>query len=109
HNFLDESGGICYCGKIGCVETVLSGPALQQYYTSLTGNKLKLQEIVNRQRNGDPAAIKTIDRLLHFFGKAVSVVTNIIDPDVIVVGGGVGNIDVLYEKGKESLQKFIFN
>lgn len=109
HNFLDDSGGMCYCGKIGCVETVLSGPALQQYYTSLTGEKIKLQEIVSRNSKGEASAIKTMDRLVHFFGKAVSVVTNILDPDVIVVGGGVGNIDLIYEKGKQSLENFIFN
>ena len=53
--------------------------------------------------------MKTMDRLVHFFGKAISVVVNILDPDVIVVGGGVGNIDLLYEKGERSLREFIFN
>ena len=110
HNFLDESGGPCYCGKTGCVEKVLSGPALQDYYASLTGKKLSLKEIVDRANdNGDEAASKTMERLLHFFGKAISVVTDILDPDVYVVGGGVGNIDLLYQKGTASLQKFIFN
>lgn len=109
HNFLDESGGMCYCGKVGCVETVLSGPALQKFYTSLTGEKLTLQEIVKRSLLGDNAAAQTMDRLVHFFGKAVAVVANILDPDVIVVGGGVGNIDLIYEKGAQSLQNFIFN
>jgi fructokinase len=50
-----------------------------------------------------------MDRLFYFFGKAVSVVTNLLDPDVIVIGGGVGNIDLLYEKGSKSLEQFIFN
>jgi fructokinase len=109
HNFLDESGGMCYCGKVGCVETVLSGPALQKYYTTLTGEKIRLQDIVTRHYKGEPAATKTMDRLVYFFGKAIAVVTNILDPDAIVVGGGVGNIDVIYEKGRESLQNFIFN
>jgi predicted NBD/HSP70 family sugar kinase len=110
HNFLDESGGPCYCGKTGCVEKILSGPALQDYYTSLTGKKLSLKEIVDRaSRNEDEAASKTVERLMHFFGKAISVVTDILDPDVYVVGGGVGNIDLLYQKGTASLQKFIFN
>ena len=109
HNFLDESGGMCYCGKVGCVETVLSGPGLQKYYTQLTGEHIKLQDIVARYNMGEDAAVKTITRLVHFFAKAVSVVTNIIDPDVIVVGGGVGNVDAIYQKGKQSLQEFIFN
>src|SRR5215831_461374 len=110
HNFLDESGGPCYCGKTGCVETVLSGPGLQRYYESLTGNKLTLKEIVTHYRQGnDAAATKTIDRLNYFFGKAVSVVINLLDPDVIVVGGGVGNIDTIYQEGLASVRQHIFN
>jgi len=110
HNFLDESGGPCYCGKTGCVETVISGPALERYYASLTGNKIRLKEIVARHtQQSDDAASQTIQRLAHFFGKAISVVTNLLDPDVFVIGGGVGNIDVIYKEGRESLRKFIFN
>jgi predicted NBD/HSP70 family sugar kinase len=109
HNFLDESGGPCYCGKTGCVETVLSGPGLQRYYHSLTGEQISLKEIVQKQQQGQEAAVKTIERLNHFFGKAVSVITNILDPDIIVVGGGVGNIDSIYTEGYASLRQFIFN
>ncbi|MBO9570711.1 MAG: ROK family protein [Chitinophagaceae bacterium] len=109
HNFLDESGGPCYCGKSGCVEKVLSGPGLQNYYYSLTNEKATLKEIVARYEKGEDAAKKTIERLVHFFGKAVSVVTNLLDPDVIVIGGGVGNVDILYSEGPKALGKFIFN
>ena len=110
HNYLDESGGACYCGKTGCVETVISGPATERYYKSLTGQSLKLKEIVARHNDGsDEAATRTIQRLCHFFGKAVSVLTNLLDPDVIVVGGGVGNIDLLYSTGLQELGRFIFN
>lgn len=110
HNFLDESGGPCYCGQTGCVETVLSGPGLQRYYKSVTGSMLSLKDIVAHSLQGnDQAAIKTIERLNHYFGKAVSVIVNSLDPDVIVIGGGVGNIDTIYTAGVESLKKFIFN
>ena len=110
HNYLDDSGGACYCGKTGCVETIISGPALQRFYASITRNNITLKEIVARyQQNTDEAAAQTIQRLCHFFGKAVSVVTNLLDPDVIVIGGGVGNIDALYTEGIESLKEFIFN
>jgi fructokinase len=109
HNFLDESGGLCYCGKIGCVETVISGPATERYYEKLTGQKIKLKEISKRYKEGDAAAKQTIERLCDFFGKAVSVVVDILDPDVLVIGGGVGNIDALYTDGVEALKKYIFN
>ncbi len=108
HNFLDESGGICYCGKTGCVETMLSGPALERYYTHLTGEKIKLKEIASRTAT-DHAAAETMARLHHYFGKALSVVTNLLDPDVIIIGGGVGNIDSIYTEGMQSLREFIFN
>lgn len=110
HNFLDESGGPCYCGKTGCVEKVLAGPSLQKYYHSIAGHEANLKQIVEAYRNSsDENATKTIERLCHYFGKAVSVVINILDPDVIVVGGGVGNIDEVYTKGVESIREFIFN
>lgn len=110
HNHLDDSGGQCYCGKIGCVETVISGPFTQKYYTSLTGEEKPLKEIVDLHQAGtDSNATKTINRLTHFFGKAISVVIDILDPDVVVIGGGVGNIDYLYTDGVKSANDFVFN
>ena len=53
HNFLDESGGACYCGKVGCVETVISGPALEKYYHKISGQPLNLKEITERYRDGN--------------------------------------------------------
>lgn len=110
HNFLDESGGPCYCGKTGCVEQVISGPALQRFYEGISGEKRKLPEIVERARAGnDKAAVQTMDRLIRNFGKAIAVIVNIADPDAIVLGGGVGNIDLLYTKGVEEATKHVFN
>ncbi|SRR6056297_2838075 len=110
HNFLDESGGKCYCGRIGCVETVISGPALERYYQSLTGKELKLDDISRlHEENADPYATQTIDRLTYFFGRAIAYVINIIDPEIILLGGGVGNVSALYKKGVEETQKHVFN
>jgi predicted NBD/HSP70 family sugar kinase len=110
HNFLDTSGGECYCGKKGCVEQVLSGPALEKFYESISGQKKSLKEVYELYRSGtDPNAIQTMDRMTHFFGMAISVVINIIDPEAIVIGGGVGNIDLIYTQGKENIVKHIFN
>lgn len=109
HNFLDASGGPCYCGKTGCVETVISGPALERYYASLTGQHIKLKTIVQRFQEGDAAASQTIERLLENFGKAISVVINIVDPDVVVLGGGLANIDLLYSEGLQRIRKYVFN
>ncbi len=109
HNFLDDSGGPCYCGKSGCVEKVLAGPSLEKFYQSISGQSMRLTDIYGLYKSGDDAATKTIQRMLHFFGKALSVIINIIDPDVIVIGGGVGNIDEIYTDGVESVRKYIFN
>lgn len=110
HNFLDESGGPCYCGKTGCVEKVISGPDLEKFYHSVSGRKLKMRDIYDQFKLGDdPAAAQTIRRLTNFFGMAISVIINILDPDVIVVGGGVGNIDEIYTEGRTAIGKYIFN
>jgi fructokinase len=109
HNFLDESGGACYCGKTGCVETVLSGPATERYYEKISGRQLRLKDIYPLFQQGERHAVDTIERLCHFFGKAVSVITNLLDPDAIIIGGGVGNIPELYTLGVDSLRKHIFN
>lgn len=110
HNFLDESGGPCYCGKSGCVETIISGTGLENYYEQISGVRKRLKNILPDARSGvDPNAVKTLDRLIHFFGLAISNVINILDPDVIVLGGGVGNIEELYTRGVAETEKFVFN
>jgi fructokinase len=110
HNFLHESGGPCYCGKTGCVETVISGPALEKFYFKETGNRKSLKDIVAlAESKVDPTAQRTMMRLVENFGVALSVIVNILDPDVIVIGGGVGNIDLLYDRGIDSVKKYVFN
>ena len=110
HNFLDESGGDCYCGCVGCVEKVISGPALQKFYKEQSGNEKVMKEIVEAYRNGiDPIATQTMERLFQMFGKAISVIINVLDPDAIVLGGGLGNIDELYTLGVKEVEKHIFN
>ena len=110
HNFLDESGGPCYCGCTGCVETLFAGPALERFYEKNAGQRLHLRDIVARAEAGqDPVAELTMQRLIQFFGKAMAVVINIMDPDAVVIGGGVGNIDRIYTHGPAEVQKYLFN
>jgi len=109
HNFLDESGGPCYCGKSGCVENVISGPALQKFYQSIGGEAITMEEIYAKYKGGDDLATKCIERLLHFFAVGISSVINILDPDAIVLGGGVGNIPELYTIGVQKTLHYVFN
>ena len=110
HNILEEGGEPCYCGKAGCVEKVIAGPSLELFYERQTGEKKKLKDIVQAYIAGsDSNATATMERLFEYYGKAISTLINVIDPDVIVIGGGVGNIDLLYSEGYERIKKYIFN
>ena len=107
HMFLDESGEDCYCGRHGCVETIISGTALQRYYLKQSGHEKKLKDILTD--TADPYATEVKERLIYFFGKALGQIINVLDPDVIVLGGGLGNIDFLYTAGREAVANNIFN
>ena len=110
HSYLDDSGGPCYCGNTGCVETILSGPHTEQYYQKLSGEHLPLKTIIERHKAGtDAHASSTVERLLHFFGKGMANIVNILDPDAVVLGGGLGNIDLLYTEGVDRVKEFVFN
>jgi fructokinase len=110
HNFLDASGGESYSGLHGNVETILAGPSLEKWYHHLSGESRPLHEIVQRHQAGqDPHATETVERLIHFFGKALGAIVNILDPDAIVLGGGVSNVDLLYTEGVQSVEKYVFN
>jgi len=110
HSILEENGYPCYCGLNGCVEQVISGPALERYYKSLSGHDLKLKEIWEAHQSGlDEFADRTVDRLLEYYGRATAQLINILDPNAIVIGGGVGNLDCLYTEGRERILKYLFN
>lgn len=110
HNVLDSEGPECYCGKRGCVERFLAGPALQEYYTSLSGKSWPLDEIVRSyERGGDKHAEATVQRLIAYFGKAIAYLINILDPHVIVLGGGVSNVELLYREGVQAARPYVFN
>ncbi|MBA4140284.1 MAG: ROK family protein [Segetibacter sp.] len=110
HNILEEDGEQCYCGKKGCVEVVISGPALEKWYALKSEQELKLNQILENYLTGtDTNASATIERLLEYYGRAISTLINVIDPDLIVIGGGVGNVDLLYNEGYERIKKYVFN
>lgn len=110
HTILDESVGPCYCGKMGCTELVISGPALQKYYRRNSGKEKNMQEIVAAYRaESDEYATQTMHRLFDMFGKGISNIINVYDPDAIILGGGLGNIDELYTHGVAAIDQFIFN
>jgi len=98
-------------GAHGTVEALIAGPALEAFYMSKTGQALALKEIATRaERAADPAAVETIERLIHYFAESIAVVINVLDPHAIVLGGGVGNIEALYGPAThERIVNKIFN
>jgi predicted NBD/HSP70 family sugar kinase len=110
HNVSEENGTPCYCGKSGCNEKVFAGPALEAYYAKISREDRQLKEIYERHLAGtDEHATATMNRLVKSLGKALHYVVNVIDPDVIVFGGGVSNIDLVYTEAKTELENWIFN
>lgn len=110
HNPLCGESAPCYCGRAGCVETVISGPALERFYERRAGARAPLPEITRRAAEGDSHADATLGRLVRGFGEAIAAVINILDPDAIVIGGGVGNIDRLYgEETRAAIRRHLFN
>ena len=109
HNPICNENTPCYCGRSGCVETVIAGPSLERYYREHGGEDLRLPEIAHRASKGERLAGATLERLCDKFGEAIAAVINILDPDAIVIGGGVGNLDLLYsEHVKQAVRRHLF-
>ena len=93
----ERPGPRCYCGRSGCVETFLSGPALARDYDASGRTTCTAEEVVARASRGDARALEALARYETRLARALANVINILDPDVIVLGGGVSNVERLYE------------
>ncbi len=110
HNPLRGESHPCYCGRAGCIEGVIAGPSLERFYREQGGETIRLPEISRRAQEGEALAIQTLERLREKFAESIAAVINILDPDAIVLGGGVGNIPLLYEdRTRELVLAHIFN
>lgn len=109
HNVLDPDGPACYCGRRGCIETFLSGPANEREFAERTGRSERLREIVVLAESGDPEARAQLERLSNRFGRAIAAVINILDPHVVILGGGVGQVPGLGQAGKEAARPWVFS
>lgn len=104
-------GPACWCGKRGCLETWLAGPAFVADYARATGSpadRLDGRAVVARARGGEPVARAALDRYADRLARAVANVINILDPDVVVLGGGMSNVDELYELVPPRLPGLVF-
>lgn len=98
----------CYCGKRGCQETFLSGTGLCLSYQMLAGQARKGHEIVELARMGDDLASQVLENYYDQLARGLAAVINVIDPDVIVLGGGASNIDEIYTRVPELLPRYVF-
>jgi fructokinase len=107
HHTLHQNGKNCYCGKKGCVETYISGPALEERWEEITGKNQSLSEIVKDPENSKFITWKK--EFLDNFGTALANVIDILDPDVVVLGGGLSNIEFLYSDGIQNVYDKVFS
>jgi len=99
----------CYCGKRGCIETWISGPGFAADHERITGDYLEPEIIVRAAKNGDSYAKKAITLLVDRMARGLATVINVIDPDVIVLGGGLSNISSLYDLLPAVLPQYVFS
>ena len=102
-------GPLCYCGKRGCIETFVSGPGMAGDHNQLTGFNLSAMEIAGKALQGEFDAVATMKRYEHRLAKALANVINIVDPDVIVLGGGLSNIARLYDNVPALWGRYVFS
>jgi len=107
---LDEAAGAphCYCGKSGCIESWCSGPALAAQYRARTGQALNGGEIAKGAADGDPDCVAVFEKFLDRFARSLATLVNVLDPDAIVLGGGLSNIEALYAELPARVERYAF-
>jgi fructokinase len=105
----ETPGEPCYCGRMGCIETFLSGPALSRDYLHATGAAVEGASIVARSLSGESAAVSCLDRYVNRLARALASIINVLDPDVIVLGGGLSAIERLYADVPGQWGNYVFS
>lgn len=101
-------GPSCYCGKEGCIERWLAGPSLSADHERSTGGAATAPQIVAAARDGDREALASLERYVDRLARSLTVVINVLDPDVVVLGGGMSNVAELYEGVPRAWSTYVF-
>ncbi len=109
HFSVDPQGAECYCGNRGCVETKISGSGVENAFFEKYGKHLTTAEIVQGYRSGEPECSDMFVQFLDDFGRCVGGLVSVLDPDAVVIGGGLSNIEELYHQGIEQVKKYAFH
>ena len=107
HMSIDPNGPPCFCGGRGCVETLISGAGLENRYAEKYGVRKPLKEIEKEFYAGEPQAVEFMQIFFRHFGRALANLIDILDPDVVVIGGGVSNFSAVYTEGIDQVRKFV--
>ena len=105
----ERPGPDCYCGRKGCIETWLSGPGLERQYQQAGGESLTAQEIATAAEQDEALAVQVLEAYVDRMARALASVINLIDPEVIVLGGGMGNTERLYRDVPQAWQRYVFS
>jgi len=105
----ERPGPPCYCGRTGCIETFLSGPALERDYAAAGGDPIDAVAIAVRAASGDARAEQCLQRYDDRTARALASIVNVLDPDVIVLGGGMSNLDRLYANVPALWPPYVFS
>jgi fructokinase len=109
HMSINPDGPMCYCGQRGCVETYISGGGLAARYAEKYGAKRAFVDVARDYYQGDPNAVEFVRILFRNFGRAIANLIDVLDPDLIVIGGGVSKFDALYTEGVAEVAKCVFS
>jgi fructokinase len=109
HTSIDPNGPLCYCGQRGCVETFISGGGAEARYAEKFGIKKSFREIEKDFCASEPKAVEFMQIFFRNFGRALANLIDVLDPDIVVLGGGVSNFDALYTQGVAQVAKFVFS
>lgn len=109
HTTLDPNGQKCWCGSVGCVETAISGGGLERLYTQTHGVEVEFSEIMQRFRHNRHPEVEFVQAFFENFGRALGNLINILDPDIVVLGGGLSNIEELYTEGVAAVERWVFS
>jgi fructokinase len=105
----EQPGPACYCGRTGCIETFLSGPGLSRDYETATGRSLDAAAVVAMAGEGDRQATAALTRYEERMARALASIINVVDPDVIVLGGGLSNVERLYTNVPRLWGQYVFS
>jgi fructokinase len=108
HMCIDPNGPLCYCGQKGCIETFISGGGLENRYAEKYGVRRPLKEVEAAYFNREPQALEFMNWFFDRFGRAMANLIDILDPDIVVIGGGVSNFPAVYTEGVKAVRKYVF-